>query len=64
MKSMLNVRLAEKRMTKTQLMRDTGMSKDVLWRMTRDDAIGNVALWRLVRVADALGCEVTDLFEE
>lgn len=63
MRSLVKVRLAERRMTQRQLCEAAGVSKDTMWRMTTDEGIGRVTLARLVRVADALGCDVTDLYD-
>jgi len=64
MKSLLNVRLAEARMTKREVARRTGLSHATLWNYSRDERIGLAPLRNLLSVAHAIGCEVTDLYEE
>lgn len=65
MKSLLNVRLAERRMTKRELERLTGIKRTSLWHYSQDgDGIGRARLGALARIAEAIGCDVKDLFEE
>lgn len=64
MKSLLNVRLAEARMTKREVSEATGIPRSSLWNYSRDEHIGRVRLGTLQKVADAIGCGVKDLFEE
>jgi len=64
MRSLLNVRLAEARMTKQELKRLTGISHNALWNYSKDEGIGVAPLRSLVRIADAIGCKVTDLYQE
>lgn len=64
MRSLLNVRLAEARMTKLELARRTGISRSAIWNYSKDERIGRVRLGVLERIAGVLGCGVKDLFEE
>ena len=64
MKSRLNVILAERHMTKRQLERNLGVSKGTIYLWSTDKGIERITLRNLSRLAEALGCHVTDLFEE
>ena len=64
MKSRLNVLLAERRMTKRQLEQALGVSKGTVYLWSTDRGIERTTLRSLSRVADALGCRISDLFEE
>ena len=65
MKSLLNVRLAEARITKRDLGRMTGISHNTLWQYSKDgDGLARARLGTLARIAEAIGCSVKDLFEE
>lgn len=64
MKSRLNVLLAERRMTKRQLEQALGVSKGTIYLWSTDRGIERTTLRSLSRVADALGCRISDLFEE
>lgn len=66
MKSLLNVRLAERRMSKTELSRLVGFGRKKLWQVSRDgpDGIDRLRLCDLAAVAEALSCKVGDLYEE
>ena len=64
MKSLLNVRLAEARMTKRDVERLTGISHTTLWKYSRDDLMGRATLDNLASIAEVLGCKAKDLYEE
>lgn len=66
MRSMLNVRLAEARMTKRELERRTGLGHTTVWHYATDgsDGIGSARMATLEKIARAIGCSVKDLFEE
>ena len=64
MKSRLKVVLAEKRITQRELARELKVSKDTVWRWTTDKGITRVPFGRAVSIAKALGCQLTDLYEE
>lgn len=64
MKSMLNVRLAEARMTKRELIKRAGISSSTIGRYSQDKEIERAAMPTLTKIVDAIGCSVKDLFEE
>jgi DNA-binding Xre family transcriptional regulator len=63
MRSKVNVLLAERRMTKRELERRLGISHSTAWHWTTDEGIGTLPITKLQRLADAIGCEVSDLYE-
>ena len=64
MKSRVNVVLAERRITKRELERRLGLSHSVVWRWTTDEGISSLPLHKLKRMADAIGCDVSELYED
>lgn len=64
LRSRVNVVLAERRMTKRQLEKKLGISHSTLWRWTTDEGIRTLSLAKLELLANALGCDAKDLFEE
>lgn len=61
-RSMLSVRLGERRLKITELARQTGISRGTLTRLYHDEA-DRVDLDVLARLCAALGCTVADLLE-
>ena len=61
-RSMLSVRLGERRMKITALARETGISRGTLTRLYHDEA-DRVDLDVLSRLCAALGCAIGDLLE-
>jgi len=61
-RSMLSVRLGERRLKITELARQTGISRGTLTRLYHDEA-DRVDLDVLSRLCAALGCTVADLLE-
>ncbi len=61
-RSMLSVRLGERRLKITALARETGISRGTLTRLYHDEA-DRVDLDVLGRLCQALGCNVGDLLE-
>lgn len=61
-RSMLSVRLGERRMKITELARNTGISRGTLTRLYHDEA-DRVDLDVLARLCAALGCTIADLLE-
>ena len=64
MKSRIHIILAERRMERKELLQGLDMGRTKLWRICTDDGIAKAKLSDLVAIANALGCKVTDLFEE
>lgn len=64
MRSRVNVLLAERRMTKRELERRLGISHSTAWHWTTDEGIERLPIWKLRRLAEAIGCEVDDLFDQ
>lgn len=64
MKSKVNVLLAERRMTKSELERKLDLAHSSIWRWTSDEGIAKLTIEKLHRLAAAIGCEVDDLYEE
>ena len=63
MKSRVSVLLAEKRIAKKELERRLGIAHSSVWRWTSDEGIAKLPLSKLKQLADAIGCEVDDLYE-
>ena len=61
-RSMLSVRLGERRMKITSLARETGISRGTLTRLYHDEA-DRVDLDVISRLCQSLGCSVGDLLE-
>jgi putative transcriptional regulator len=61
-RSMLSVRLGERRMKITELARETGISRGTLTRLYHDEA-DRVDLDVLSRLCAKLGCSIGDLLE-
>jgi putative transcriptional regulator len=61
-RSMLSIRLGERRLKITELARQTGISRGTLTRLYHDEA-DRVDLDVLARLCAALGCSVADLLE-
>lgn len=55
----LESKLAERRMGKRQLARESGVSYRTVCRIVKGDRIGALDTW--VKVARALGCDVSEL---
>ena len=64
MESRLNVILAKKKMTKKQLGDLTGYGRTTLWKISTDKGIENTNMQKLKRIAEALNCQIKDLFVE
>lgn len=64
MRSRVNVLLAERRMTKREVERHLGIAHSSLWRWTTDEGIAQLPLAKLKRLAEAIGCDVEDLYED
>ncbi len=64
MRSKLKVVLADKEITQTELADKLGVSQATVWRWTKWEEMRDMSVGRLLEVAELLGCEVTDLFEE
>lgn len=63
LRSRVNVLLAERRMSKRELERRLGIAHSSAWRWTSDEGIAKLPLTKLQRLANAIGCEVEDLYE-
>lgn len=61
-RSMLSVRLGERRIKITALARETGISRGTLTRLYHDEA-DRVDLDIIARLCSSLGCGVGDLLE-
>ncbi|WP_235902886.1 helix-turn-helix domain-containing protein [Sandarakinorhabdus oryzae] len=61
-RSMLSVRLGERRLKITEVARQTGISRGTLTRLYHDEA-DRVDLDVLARLCAALGCSIGDLLE-
>ena len=64
MRSLLKVRLAEARRTALSLSRELGVHRNTVSRWCTDRGIEAMELKRADEVARALGCKVSDLYEE
>ena len=63
-RSRLNVVLAARRITKRELCERAGLSRSTVYYWSTDRGIAGASLCRLLDAAVALGCGVSDLFEE
>ena len=64
MKSLVNVRIAEAGTTKREVSQRAGVGRTQLWKYSTDEGIERATMPALVRIAQAIGCGVKDLFEE
>ncbi len=64
MRSLVKVRLAEARRTALSLSREIGVSRNTVGKWCTDRGIAGMTLRRAEQVALALGCRVSDLYEE
>lgn len=64
MRSLLNVRLAEARMTKKELSELTGYGRTSVWKWSTDEGIRAMSIGTAEVVARAIGCRARDLFSE
>ncbi|MEY8249641.1 helix-turn-helix transcriptional regulator [Leptogranulimonas caecicola] len=64
MKSLLEVRLAERRMTQRELAHRCEVDENTVWVWTTDKGAEGLSLRRLEQIAKALSCKITELFEE
>lgn len=51
-------------MTKREVARSLGVAVATVWRWSTDDGIERITLKNLVALAGAIGCSITDLYEE
>lgn len=64
MKSLLKVRLAERRMTQRELARRCEVDENTVWVWTTDKGAEGLSLRRLEQIAKILGCSISELFED
>lgn len=64
MKSLINVRLAEARMTKVKLAKELGVRPETIWSWSTDKGVESMTLRVAAKVASVLGCKPQDLFED
>lgn len=64
MRSLLKVRLAERRMTQRELARRCGVDENTVWVWTTDKGADGLTLRRLAQIATVLDCKISGLFEE
>lgn len=64
MKSLLKVRLAERRMTQRELARRCHVDENTVWVWTTDKGVEGLSLRRLGQIASVLDCKISDLFED
>lgn len=63
MRSRVNVLLAERRMQKRELEKRLGLAHSSVWRWTTDEGIASLPISKLQRLADAIGCQMSELYE-
>ena len=63
-RSRVNLEIVRCHASKKDVERDLGISHDTLWRWSTDKGIASASIGKLERLADYLGCNVKDLFEE
>ncbi|MBQ9003504.1 MAG: helix-turn-helix transcriptional regulator [Eggerthellaceae bacterium] len=64
MKSRLNVVMAEKGLRKVDVAKAIGVHMQSMWRWSTDEGIEGISLRTLSKLAEAIGCDAKDLFEE
>ena len=63
-RSLLNVRLAERGMTKKELAQRLGVTPATVWRWSTDSGMAAASLDTLSMVAAVVGCPTSELFVE